>query len=408
MTLCAKRRPSSSFNSLRAPPMTTGTTGLLLLTAHAPTDWATISRVSSHPEYSSSSMKQDESSRIDSDVNDLASRPSVADEPTSKNNGSDAKLAIFASTISAYTQKEKVYEQNNPNKVKAGESRDAENAKSEVKDHKHATDATREPKRNAVKRILSMFGPRGSKRKLKSTFEIDETLHESAVDDSEDDDELTFDDSLVAIDDSLDSTQELATAANLDTLVKDQEQESDEKVDGLIKSTLVGVENEEIEKELAQDQTSTVTIISGHVMPTNLQKEAEGFLSNLVDRLDKFAACGCGRSYRNNYDDSSVRMASIRSAYSGRSIQKSDITSLNPSMEQLLVLVGDDNDSLTVDTDYGDESLASEYDDFNKAMLMLKNRAARHRLSEVRLLDKVKMEQQRGQSIGLTSTVIAV
>ncbi len=38
-----------------------------------------------------------------------------------------------------------------------------------------------------------------------------------------------------------------------------------------------------------------------------------------------------------------------------------------------MVLVNVDDDSWTLGTDYGDESLASEYDDdFNKAMLMLK------------------------------------
>jgi|JI9StandDraft_1071089.scaffolds.fasta_scaffold994446_1 hypothetical protein len=76
-------------------------------------------------------------------------------------------------------------------------------------------------------------------------------------------------------------------------------------------------------------------------------------------------------------------------------------------MDQLMVLVNVDDDSWTLGTDYGDESLASEYDDdFNKAMLMLKNCAAC--LSEARLFDKVKMEQQRQQSVGLAHTMIEI
>jgi len=423
--------------------------------------------------------------------------PSVAKEPMSQN-GSDAKVARSAS-LGARMQTEKVDEQSVQDKVQAGESPDAEKAKSKVQDHKQAP--TPWPKRNVVKIILSMVGPhRGSKKNVKFSADIDETLHESAVGDSEsddavgysEDDHFTFDDSLVTIDDSLISILELASNAKLDTLVKEQEQESDEEVDELIKSVLIGFENKEIEKELQdqtstvgiaehiksalvsfgdeeieeelQDQTSTISIdeliksplvdfgnaeierelqdqtstasiaevikkalvgfvneeiekelqdqtstisIADRAMSTGLQKEAEMFLANLVNRLDSFVSCGCGRSCRNSYDDASVAITSICSASGGR-IQKSDIKSLNPSMGQLLALVSGDDDSLTLGTDYDDESLVSEYDDFNKAMLMLKNRAARHRLSEARLLDKVKMEQQRRQSIGLTPTMIEI
>mmetsp|Transcript_3754 Transcript_3754/g.6936 ORF Transcript_3754/g.6936 Transcript_3754/m.6936 type:complete len:403 (-) Transcript_3754:2-1210(-) len=394
--------------------------------------------------------------------------PSVAKEPMSQN-GSDAKVARSAS-LGARMQTEKVDEQSVQDKVQAGESPDAEKAKSKVQDHKQAP--TPWPKRNVVKIILSMVGPhRGSKKNVKFSADIDETLHESAVGDSEsddavgysEDDHFTFDDSLVTIDDSLISILELASNAKLDTLVKEQEQESDEEVDELIKSVLIGFENKEIEKELQdqtstvgiaehiqsalasfgdeeieeelQDQTSTASIaevikkalvgfvneeiekelqdqtstisIADRAMSTGLQKEAEMFLANLVNRLDSFVSCGCGRSCRNSYDDASVAITSICSASGGR-IQKSDIKSLNPSMGQLLALVSGDDDSLTLGTDYDDESLVSEYDDFNKAMLMLKNRAARHRLSEARLLDKVKMEQQRRQSIGLTPTMIEI
>lgn len=241
---------------------------------------------------------------------------------------------------------------------------------------------------SAVKRILAMKWPR---KKPKSPAEIDVTLHESALGDDEDESFITAstDELMVSADaDSITSTDKLMIPeSNLDTLVKEQEEESDEEVEELIKTILIGFENEDIQKEL-QEQTSSNSIGAEY----DLQKEAEGFLATLVDKMDTYSACGCGRLCRNDYDDVSSQAVS-----SVRSVKKVD-GNINI----------DYDDSMTLDTLFDDESLASEYDDFNKAMLLLKNRAAVHRLSEANLLEKVKSEQQRRQSIGLTPTMIEI
>jgi hypothetical protein len=47
---------------------------------------------------------------------------------------------------------------------------------------------------------------------------------------------------------------------------------------------------------------------------------------------------------------------------------------------------------------FDNNSLATEYDDFKKAMQLLKNRAAKKGLSEAGLLEKIQTEQQRRNS----------
>lgn len=58
------------------------------------------------------------------------------------------------------------------------------------------------------------------------------------------------------------------------------------------------------------------------------------------------------------------------------------------------------NEEATCDTfSFDSKSLATEYDDFKKAMQLLKNCAAKKGISEARLLEKIRYEQQRRDSL---------
>jgi len=247
-----------------------------------------------------------------------------------------------------------------------------------------------------TKTKLSMLAGKLSRKA--SGFKINKNVPQ--VDELDDDE-----DSVVAADEDESFMSPRLTESRLKALLAEQQEEVEKEVEELIRTILVGFEEEEVEKEL-NDQRSV-----GKSFTPDVQNGAECIMAALVDRMD--IVCGpCSRCRPTEIDDdSSLALDSAHSVCSGKERESvcDTETEYNPYVEMEAALSGD-VDSVGEDTfnTYGDESLVSEYDDFNKAMKMLKNRAARHRLSEARLLESVRSEQQRRKSQGLTPTMIEI
>jgi hypothetical protein len=159
----------------------------------------------------------------------------------------------------------------------------------------------------------------------------------------------------------------------------------------------------------------------------DLQSTAEMMFISCVSKVDTMNACGC--RFDSAQDDQSISSSDEKTFpvdddtpnglevgfQKGPEEGMSEIltenrSGIDPSNYSELDNSSIDNDETIVATGFfGEEemcdtfsfdnnSLATEYDDFKKAMQLLKNRAAKKGLSEAGLLEKIQTEQQRRNS----------
>lgn len=185
------------------------------------------------------------------------------------------------------------------------------------------------------------------------------------------------------------------------------------EVDELISTILTDFGDEGVEQELEEKSAGCVYIA--------LPSTAEMTLVSCVDKVDFMNSCGCriDTVHENGdlvldkeaiaseaNDDTIITLKSDCSVHSGKGTgSEEDVSSESTKMD----LPQDDTESedsiitapsveeITMSTcTFDDESLASEYDDFKKAMVLLRNRAARQGLTEQHLLQKIRTEQEKG------------
>jgi hypothetical protein len=195
----------------------------------------------------------------------------------------------------------------------------------------------------------------------------------------------------------------------------DEEADAGE-VDELISTILTDFGDEGVKQELEEQSAGCVNIA--------LPSTAEMTLVSCVDKIDFMNSCGCRIDTVHEEgdpvldkeaiaieanDDTTKSLKSDRSVHSGKGTgSEEDVSSESIKMD----LPQDDTESedsiitapsveeITMSTcTIDDESLASEYDDFKKAMVLLRNRAARQGLTEQHLLQKIRTEQQRRESL---------
>ena len=161
----------------------------------------------------------------------------------------------------------------------------------------------------------------------------------------------------------------------------------------------------------------------------DLQNTTERMFIRWANKVDTTNACGCGVDDTDDDQegiDESVS-SSEKKAFSGDDntptnleegfedgtsenltgsssgpdpSNDSELNSSSIDDDESIVAAGVFDEEETCDTfSFDNDSLATEYDDFKKAMQLLKNRAAKKGISEARLFEKIRNEQQRRESL---------
>ena len=189
------------------------------------------------------------------------------------------------------------------------------------------------------------------------------------------------------------------TRQSLREKTRSRRKEEEEEVGELITESLCEIDNVMIVKEL--DGQSSINV--------NLQKDAETKLDIVLDKLKMCAPCNCScKEYyeedeyllpsSNFVDDASLTSNTDQSVYSGQEKGSRDEVSgngdkLDASKEVAVddydyddddILDHNGSNSATANNyeedttgSFDEASLASEYDDYKKALKLLKNRATR-------------------------------
>jgi len=203
--------------------------------------------------------------------------------------------------------------------------------------------------------------------------------------------------------DSISTTlEDESVDSRLTTLVAKHEEETERELMKLIDGALYGFDSEEVQKEL-DNYNSGMLII-------NFQESAEAQLASLVDRIDDLKSCGVGgcgaegdfgclrdESVQRNYTKKTSNSPYIESGSEEKTCESQVLYDAD-SINDLHSFYDDSTveDTLTIgDTISNFDEDLCEYDDFKKAMELLKRRAAQQGIGKVHLLERIRTEQKR-------------
>lgn len=198
--------------------------------------------------------------------------------------------------------------------------------------------------------------------------------------------------------------QEKANASDYEQ--KDDQIEEKDDVDDLISTIFDEFDNDIVEQEIESGD--------GCCAGVDLPNTAEMAFMTFFNKIDGMNICGCkeevsieeGIDPAGEDDDCivprgyEVHVELEEDASGNNENRSSGVQSPIDSVDEDSTITATFEEETTLDTSsFDDESLASEYDDFKKAMQLLKNRAAQKGISEGHLLEKIRTEQQRRESL---------